>query len=423
MTEQTETETDFWAAERAQDAANRGHHADPGACGTCKAATGAGGQVEHDECAKRATLLPAPDAPGYELITGMSEEEVWALPARFHTPVFLDTCEPKAWVCAVCWGDGWNTQWPCKAAQAHGTQVFTPEHEAETTAKRQAAELAELESRAARYRTAWRRARTRALAAGSAADRYAAWNRSGQTALQGALEALLIMQMERDAAQTRVTELDAQLAEMTRLRDNALRALHRDDVETDIDLEETIAAPFYGPGWDWDEADLQRVVSEAANAVRPAFGKLTQQRDELRARVAELERKYVGAEPTIAEEMAYLSRCIDTVLDLCTKAEEQASRWEQPLPAPEWVAPVRAAAEGLVERTTYPPALPWARLMDADDLEGLLADLADAASGDDDLTTLEEVEAAIGRWRAIAEAQHAHNTAPGPDAPKDGEGQ
>ncbi|MFF8953848.1 hypothetical protein ACF09I_34380 [Streptomyces sp. NPDC014940] len=63
---------------------------------------------------------------------------------------------------------------------------------------------------------------------------------------------------------------------------------------------------------------------------------------------------------------------------------------------------------------TYPAALPWARQMDADDLEGFLADLADAAAGDDDLATLAEVESAIARWRVIGEAQHAHNTAPGP---------
>lgn len=68
------------------------------------------------------------------------------------------------------------------------------------------------------------------------------------------------------------------------------------------------------------------------------------------------------------------------------------------------------------EASSYPPALPWAKHMDADDLEGFLADLADAASGDDDLTTLAAVEDAIGRWRVIGEAQHAHNTAPGPDA-------
>lgn len=66
----------------------------------------------------------------------------------------------------------------------------------------------------------------------------------------------------------------------------------------------------------------------------------------------------------------------------------------------------------------YPPALLWAQKLDADDLEGFLADVVDAASGTDDLATLAEVESAIARWRAIGEAQHAHNTAPGPDAPE-----
>lgn len=151
MTEQLED--DFWAAARAQAAAARGQHADPGACGTCRGNVAAGGQVEHDGCAQRATLLQAPDHPHYELISGMTEEEVWALPARFHTPVFIDSCTPKAWVCAVCWGDGWNTQWPCKTAQEHGTKVFTNEHQAETAAKKQAAELEQLRARVAELET------------------------------------------------------------------------------------------------------------------------------------------------------------------------------------------------------------------------------------------------------------------------------
>lgn len=125
----------------------------------------------------------------------------------------------------------------------------------------------------------------------------------------------------------------------------------------------------------------------------------------LRARVAELEAeraRYVGAEPTIAEEMAYLSRCLDSVLAWCEKAEEKA---------PELVAEVRAAAEGMVERTSYPPALPWARLMDDEDRAEFLADLADAVGH---RNALVEIEDACARWRVIAEAQHAHNTAPGP---------
>lgn len=70
------------------------------------------------------------------------------------------------------------------------------------------------------------------------------------------------------------------------------------------------------------------------------------ERDE---RVANLEatlERYVGSEPTVAEEMAYLNRCLNTVLEVCAAAERQATRWELPLPVPEWVAAVRHAASG-----------------------------------------------------------------------------
>ena len=51
------------------------------------------------------------------------------------------------------------------------------------------------------------------------------------------------------------------------------------------------------------------------------------------------------------------------------------------------------------------PALSWAARLDADDLEGFLEDLAQAASGDDDLSTLQRVERAITKWRRVARAQ------------------
>lgn len=75
-----------------------------------------------------------------------------------------------------------------------------------------------------------------------------------------------------------------------------------------------------------------------------------------------------------------------------------------------------ALAEKTSEAKTYPPAMPWAAWLDADDLEDFLAELSDAASGDDDLNTLAEVEKTCGTWRLIAEAHHAHLTAPGPNA-------
>jgi hypothetical protein len=87
-----------------------------------------GKPVEHPECARRATLIPAPDAPCYETILDTPEDQRANLPARFHTPVWEGNATPNAWLCAVCWGDGWVTRWPCATAAAHGADVFTPEH-------------------------------------------------------------------------------------------------------------------------------------------------------------------------------------------------------------------------------------------------------------------------------------------------------
>lgn len=64
--------------------------------------------------------------------------------------------------------------------------------------------------------------------------------------------------------------------------------------------------------------------------------------DRLRATLA----KYVGKEPTVVEEMAYLNRCLNAVHDLCDEAKRQAARWENPLPVPEWVTAVEQAADG-----------------------------------------------------------------------------
>lgn len=66
---------------------------------------------------------------------------------------------------------------------------------------------------------------------------------------------------------------------------------------------------------------------------------------------------------------------------------------------------------------TYPPALPWARHMDDEDLSDFLDELAAAAGTPGSYEgALATVENAIAQWRLIGEAQHAHNTAPGPEA-------
>jgi hypothetical protein len=75
---------------------------------------------------------------------------------------------------------------------------------------------------------------------------------------------------------------------------------------------------------------------------------------------------------------------------------------------------------------TYPPALPWARLMDREDLDDFLRDLDTAMHRAVDAAVitgkpqaaavLEALEATFASWRVTAEAQHAHNWAPGPHA-------
>lgn len=108
------------------------------------------------------------------------------------------------------------------------------------------------------------------------------------------------------------------------------------------------------------ERDRYRLAWQSARFRAQAYGegivRITGDRESyqgwLKQEQAETQRlrtelaKYVGAEPTIAEEMAYLSRCLTAVHDLCDETAKQAGRWEHPLPVPEWVEDVCKAASG-----------------------------------------------------------------------------
>jgi hypothetical protein len=79
--------------------------------------------------------------------------------------------------------------------------------------------------------------------------------------------------------------------------------------------------------------------------------------------------------------------------------------------------PMPVAPEPQVPAEGYPASLPWAALMDDEDLLDFLDELTDAATRNVScVERLAEVERACSTWRLIAEAQHGHNTAPGPDA-------
>ncbi|MFJ9671432.1 hypothetical protein ACIRP5_11660 [Streptomyces sp. NPDC101221] len=132
----------FWVEARSEFLAKGSTSADPSACGTCRGLAEAGEPVEHEGCAQHAMLLQAPDHPGYEILAGFSLEENAKLPARFHVPVFDDSGKPNSWLCAVCWEEGVVTGWPCATATKYGTQVFTPQHTAETAHKKQQTQAA-----------------------------------------------------------------------------------------------------------------------------------------------------------------------------------------------------------------------------------------------------------------------------------------
>ncbi|MGW1122830.1 hypothetical protein ACWD5B_37925 [Streptomyces tanashiensis] len=114
----------------------------------------------------------------------------------------------------------------------------------------------------------------------------------------------------------------------------------------------------------WESMRLDATAAEPArlraerHSTNESLSDAAEQLRVQRDRIAELEaerKKYVGVEPTIAEEMAYLGRCLDAVRDVCDAAEKQATRWENPLPVPEWVAMIRNATDGV---TVNAPALP-----------------------------------------------------------------
>lgn len=61
-----------------------------------------------------------PEPAAMRLYQELTPEERQALPAECHRPVWDGMGTPHLWQCAVCWGDGWTTSWPCEPARAGG---------------------------------------------------------------------------------------------------------------------------------------------------------------------------------------------------------------------------------------------------------------------------------------------------------------
>ena len=68
--------------------------------------------------------LPEDLKPGDDgTVMELSVPQRLALPAAFHRPVWDDLGRPRSWLCAVCYGDGWVTPWPCSVAGSDGGAV------------------------------------------------------------------------------------------------------------------------------------------------------------------------------------------------------------------------------------------------------------------------------------------------------------
>lgn len=133
------------------------------------------------------------------------------------------------------------------------------------------------------------------------------------------------------------------------------------------------------------EAELAELgIVGSADVLPVPVGPLPSERDRLRAQVAAL-----------LEERHSTNEALDDAVQ-----ELRADR------------PVEESSSG-----GFPPALPWLALLDEDDRVEFLDDLGDSATVNASSgVRLAEVERTCGTWRLIAEAQHGHETAPGPDA-------
>ncbi|MQS14490.1 hypothetical protein F7Q99_20030 [Streptomyces kaniharaensis] len=199
---------------------------EPNGCGTCRDRARDGQKPIHYGCERRATLLPAPDAPDYETLLDLTDAQRRGLPTRFHTPVWEGNAEPNAWLCAVCWGDGWVTQWPCPTAAEHGSDVFTPEDLAErarTDVEQLLARVRELEAERALYvgveptiaqELAYRSSEIDRLEAEYERLRTA-WH-SAKTRARTAREHLELAEHGRDCATEAIEQLQTTLSQMPR---------------------------------------------------------------------------------------------------------------------------------------------------------------------------------------------------------------
>ena len=157
-----------------------------------------------------------------------------------------------------------------------------------------------------------------------------------------------------------------------------------------------------------------RLVNTAAGVILRA---LTQSRTAAGIALALESAQLLQSPETVAETEQLRVKHAEAAATVAQLVLERGERMKVENALRDQIAELEAAQAPTDE---YPPALPWAKLMDHEDLTDFLDELAASAiTHASSEVALAEVESTCGRWRVIAEAQHAHNTAPGLDAEDD----
>ncbi len=123
------------------------------------------------------------------------------------------------------------------------------------------------------------------------------------------MDSLLKRAEGHDAAVQRAEQAEAALAEMTRLRDNALRAAAHADQSIDVDLDGIIGDGISDLGIDWDEGVSQDwFAAKVVAFVRPVVAHATK-----RAEQAEAETKRLTDERDAL--LTELTALMDTIIN------------------------------------------------------------------------------------------------------------
>jgi hypothetical protein len=117
-----------------------------------------------------------------------------------------------------------------------------------------------------------------------------------------------------------ILALEDRLAEMTRLRDNALRQLNREDDEAPFELEELISQGIDAVIGDWEgDVPLERVIESIARALHPDLVKLQEavRREQARAAqvIEDLNRQHEQVKRGLAERANEAKARLDAVVN------------------------------------------------------------------------------------------------------------